>query len=375
MWLRGVGELGRDELATMPTVAAAGAAAVRRAAADAGVGVEELDAVLVYDSTVAPKVMQAPRIAELAGVRPQWASTVGNGGASPLTGIAYAHALLRTSAIRHAVVVHADLRASAPPAGGMVTAMAREVSDPEHEAPYGLVVPAVYALLAAPFLAEHGLHERHLDHVAATHAAYAALNPNAWGRPGLSPERLAEPIAGSLRRIDCCLITDFASAVVLSAEPAADRPGVALRAVAGRATHEQLVTTPLDDVLGGARAVADAVYGSAGIGPDDLDVAFLYDSFTTTVLLQLEAYSLHRGIGVARFIEDVGIGPAGLPVNTHGGMLAASTSGQLHVVEAVRQLRGEASARQIAGCHRALVTGIGGLFSVHAALLLERVEP
>ena len=115
----------------------------------------------------------------------------------------------------------------------------------------------------------------------------------------------------------------------------------------------------------------------AGLGPDDVDVAMLYDNFTISVIIQLEDVGFcAKGEGGA-FVEEAGIGLDGrLPVNPHGGLLSESHPGRpggiSHLVEAVVQLREDAGPRQVGGAGVALVHGVGGVMSNHATAILGR---
>ena len=129
----------------------------------------------------------------------------------------------------------------------------------------------------------------------------------------------------------------------------------------------------------GARSApsSSAAVTRAGVTPADIDVAEIYDSFTITLLVEMES------IG---FFEKGEAGPAALsgaldlggrlPCNTHGGLMSYAHSGAagglFHVVEAVRQLRGEANARQVRGAELAFVHGDGGILSAHCSLVLGR---
>jgi acetyl-CoA acetyltransferase len=127
-------------------------------------------------------------------------------------------------------------------------------------------------------------------------------------------------------------------------------------------------------------AAADAgrrAYEMAGLGPGDVDVAMLYDCFTITVLIELEDLGFVPRGQSGPFVAGGGIDLGGrLPVNTHGGLLShgqpGASGGIFHVIEAVRQLRGDASGRQVDGARVALVHGNGGTLSAHVTLLLGR---
>jgi acetyl-CoA acetyltransferase len=190
---------------------------------------------------------------------------------------------------------------------------------------------------------------------------------------------LASPwVAEPLRRLDCCLESDAAVAlVVTSATRAAAlrQPAILISgfATGGGMTLYNSGRTAL--VPSAARDLAPRLYASAGIGPGEVDIAELYDAFTFLVPLQLEDYGLVPAGEVGQFILDGGTGPGGkLPVNTHGGHLSEGyVHGLNHVAEAVLQLRGAAGDRQVPGADVALVSGqpgyVGGATS---ALILRR---
>jgi acetyl-CoA acetyltransferase len=198
---------------------------------------------------------------------------------------------------------------------------------------------------------------------------YATRTPNALIQSPLTLDdyQLSPMIATPLRKVDCCLTNDGAIAFVMtSAERARDlkAPAVAIGGVgvaASRTTQAEYFTQKasfLSLMTGEASAIA---LGQAGVGIQDVDVAELYDCFSITTLLQLEDLGVApRGEGGAWLLEN-GLGPESpLPVNTHGGLLAHSylVAGN-HMVEAVRQLRGERGNGQIPDAEVALVTGLG----------------
>jgi acetyl-CoA acetyltransferase len=125
-----------------------------------------------------------------------------------------------------------------------------------------------------------------------------------------------------------------------------------------------------------AAALAPRLYGTAGVGPDDVDVAELYDAFTPLVLLQLEDYGfVPKGDG-AKFVAEGATARGGrLPVNTHGGHLSEGyVHGLNHVAEAVDQLRGDAGVRQTPGAEVALVTGQPGYVAGCTSALILRSD-
>lgn len=183
---------------------------------------------------------------------------------------------------------------------------------------------------------------------------------------------LVEP----LRRADCCLISDGAAAVVVcSAERARDaraRPVWLLGM--GQAHSLGTFSNPEHfDTLPAARCGPRAL-ARAGVSAADVDVALLYDCFTIVVLMQLEAYGFCAPGEAGDFVAGGRIAPGGaLAVNPSGGLLAEGYGGgMLHVIEAARQLRGEAGERQVADAEVALVSGHGLGMNSHATLILGR---
>jgi acetyl-CoA acetyltransferase len=181
---------------------------------------------------------------------------------------------------------------------------------------------------------------------------------------------LVEP----LRKLDCCLVSDGAAAVLVTTEErAGDLRSGAVRILGHAQAHSLSTYASADhfDTLPAARCGPKAL-ARAGLAPDDVDVALLYDCFTIVVLLQLEAYGFCKPGESGPFVEGGRIGPGGsLPVNPSGGLLAEGYgSGMLHVIEAVRQLRGESGERQVPNAETALVSGHGLGMNTHATLVL-----
>ena len=252
--------------------------------------------------------------------------------------------------------------------------------------PFGVFGPPVaYAMVVRRHMHLFGTTAEHMGHVAVTTRAHAARNPRAvmGGRPMTMDDYFASRwVAEPFRLFDCCLENDGACAVVVTSAARAADTAKAPVAVLGAAQgtprgfgHGQYsnVGMPDDDYASaGARGVAARLWRSAGVGPGDIDVAQIYDHFTGLVLLSLEDFGFcGRGEGGPYAASGALAWPDGaLPTNTHGGSLSeAYIHGLNHIVEGVRQLRGESTC-QVAGAETCLVTSAAGVPT--SALVLGR---
>lgn len=353
----------------------------REAVADAGLAPGDVDGVLTAgcdEPTYCEDVAHSAVLCEYMGLRPRFTFSVALGTPVFAKMVEIAATAIANRLCHTVLIACAEPTVSRASRRSAVEKMA-SFGHPDFELPYGVSIPAFYALVARRHMHEFGTTPEQLARVAVTMRDHAGLNPGARFREPISVADVLESrlIADPLHKLDCCITTDGGGAlVVTSIERARDlrRPPAVVLGTAQGFSHEHLVAAPSLTAFGDAPAGAFAM---AGLEPGDVDVAMLYDNFTISVVIQLEDLGFcAKGEGGA-FVEEAGIGLGGrLPVNPHGGLLSESHPGRpggiSHLVEAVVQLRGDAGARQVDGARVALVHGIGGVMSNHATAIFGR---
>ncbi|HEX9889854.1 MAG TPA: acetyl-CoA acetyltransferase [Nitriliruptorales bacterium] len=254
--------------------------------------------------------------------------------------------------------------------------------DAQFQQPYGIPMPiGHYAMFAARHMHQYGTTAEQLAEVAVAANRWAQLNPKAW-RHGQVIEvddvLDSKLIASPLHKLDCCLITDGGGvAIVTDAAHARDavRPPVRVLG-AGESQHQWHLAETEDLTVTPAVVSGREAFGMAGITPADVDVLEPYDAFTINVILVLEDLGFcEKGEGGA-LVEEGVLRPGGrLPTMTNGGGLSYNHPGAyglMILIEAVRQLRGEAGDRQVPGAEVGVVQGFGGFFSAAQTLVLGR---
>lgn len=353
--------------------------AVLRACADAGVPVGAVDGICSYggDRNEPSFLQDALGLPALRYAAMVW----GGGGAGSCGALFHAAMAVEAGAANHVIV----LRALCQGQGRRFGKFNPGRTGNNFLAPFGMFSPPIMiAPLVQRYMHEFGIRQEHLGEVVLSGRANAARNPRAvMGRRPLTMEQYlaSRIIASPLRLHDCCQENDGACALLVTtlerardlgpkpvrilASAQANNPGWGTGALG---THNM----PIDEYgRGNGATVAAAVYGQAGLGPSDIDVAQIYDHFSGMVLMSLENYGF-CGTGEAGEFAAAGNirWPDGaLPVNTSGGHLA---EGYIHglnlALEGVRQMRGT-STSQVAGARTCLVTGGAGVAITSAAIL------
>jgi acetyl-CoA acetyltransferase len=352
--------------------------AVQRALADAGLTGADVDGIVTESYTLshgAPADLVASRI----GVRDRaFSAHLGIAGSGTVGAPGLARMAIEAGEAS-VVVSYYSINLSSRGAGGAYAIHAGDRAKAAFEMPFGYYGQAVYfAAAAARYRHLYGLEYEQLGAVALAARAHAQRTPNALRREPLTMEAfLDNPIvADPLRKLDCCLVNDGGVAFVMtSLERARDLPHppavVAGVGFGSKPVPQSGYFSQAADLLTTAATYSGPrAYRQAGLTAADVDVAEIYDCFTISMLLQLEDLGFAaKGEGAA-FIASGATGPGGeLPVNTHGGLLSQSyLVGGNHVVEAVRQLRGDRGEAQVEGAEVALVAGLGA--PEHATLLL-----
>lgn len=376
--IAGVGESAVGEVPDVDALVL-GAGACRDAVADAGLTMSHIDGVLSVDSMAEPFRMHSVVLAELLGVRSNVSMTCSLGGATHIAMILYARDAIRAGRARAVLISTSDKLRTGMTRDAALTALVQGAGHPDLERPYAPLLAALYGMVARRHMHAYGTTPEQLAQVAVVHRAHAALNEAAQMREPITVDDVlaSRLICDPLHQLDCSLVSDGAGAIVVAARDALPDPSRAAAVLGGAEhhTHEHVVESP-DLLVTGARTSAASAFAEAGLGPGDVDVALLYDSFTITVLLLLEEIGFCAPGEAGAFVADGGIALGGaLPVNPHGGLLAhchpGRPGGVFHIVEAVRQLRGEADRRQVDGAEVAFVHGCGGVLSTHASLVLS----
>ena len=347
------------------------------AIADAGISKEQVDGLVTCNSMAQPIMYHAEAIAEYLQIFPRYCFAAAAGGGTTFSVIHHAASAIVTGMADVVVVAMADC---------MRTGLSREQSlvvqastgHPQFEQPYGPTVPAYYALIAQAHMAQYGTTQTQFAEIAVAARRHAQLNSAAQMRDPITIDDVLSSrlIADPLHLLDCSLVSDGGAAIILtSVEKAKDfqQAPVYLLGVGEGHSHEH-ISQAKNLTTSAATVSGKQAYEMAGLSPSDIDFAQLYDCFTPTVIIELEDLGFcAKGEGGA-FVEENRVEPGGeLPINTHGGLLSHSHSGNpgslFALTETIWQLRGDLGDRQVLDASIGLVHGQGGIMSSHATLI------
>ena len=351
------------------------------AVADAKLSLSDVDGLLTTGQWGVPGVGQLPTIsvAEYLGIVPRFCDGTNIGGAAFESHVGHATMAIERGMCEVALITYGSTQKSARSRtlGGRPPALTMQ-----YETPWGLPTPVGgYAMAAMRHMHEFGTTSEQLAEVAVAARAWAGLNPAATHREPLSvSDVLASPmISDPLHLLDSCLVTDGGGAIVMTTAEHARALGVQpihVRGFGEAHTHWSIANMPdLAWHTAAERSGRDALR-MAGVGLNAIDLVEIYDSFTITVLMTLEALGFCGRGESGRFVAESRIAPGGsFPMNTNGGGLSYAHPGMYGIfllIEAVRQLRHECGERQVAGASTALVHGTGGTLSSSATCILSR---
>ncbi|MEJ7930582.1 thiolase domain-containing protein [Ramlibacter sp. AN1015] len=365
------------------TVAQLHAECARGALQDAGLTLQDVDG--YFCAGDAPG-LGANSMADYLGLtRLRHIDSTDTGGSAYLIHVSHAAQAIAAGKCDVALITLAGRPRSEGSSGVAARLVTPSTPDVPWELPYSPVTVNMYALAAARHMHDWGTTAEQLAWIKVAAAAHAQHNPNAMLRePVTVQDVLASPmISDPLRKLDCCVVSDGGGALVVVRPEIArtlKRPVVRVLG-AGEALKGQL-NGAVDLSWSGAAVSGPIAFAEAGVTPADIQYVSIYDSFTITVLMQLEDLGFCRKGEGGRFVADGNLisGVGKLPFNTDGGGLCnnhpANRGGITKVIEAVRQLRGEAHPKvQVPDCRLALAQGTGGLLgSRHgsATLIMER---
>ena len=349
--------------------------AIKACLDDAGIKNTQVDGLLTNQPLNDSHRSYAVKLSHMAGIDPTYATDLALGGATPIAMVQNAIMAIEAGMATTVVCVHARKRSTADPTPGHPIRR----GDEHWEEPWGHFSAAGgHAFAASRHMYEFGTTSEDLAEIAISTRKHASLNKNATMRKPitLQDHQNSRLICAPLRLLDCSLESDGGGAVlVTSAERARDFPKkpVAILGMGQHHPHSSLMNAATLTTLGGKRS-SEMAYKMAGLKPKDMQFAELYDCFTITSMITLEDYGFCKKGEGKDFVKNGRITIGGeIPLNTHGGLLSqAHLEGQLHITEAVKQLRGNEvePERQVKNAKVGIVSGHGGSLAMHATMIL-----
>ena len=345
-----------------------------RALADAGIEKSEVDGFMSLTGALPPV-----ELAEYLGLRPNWVDSTGHGGSIWEFMVEHAAAAIAQGLVEVVVLTYGSTQRADLKKNLRMANLSFGTRGPiQFAAPFGHPVGSHYAMVARRHMHEFGTTIEQLAEVAVSTRYNAGLNPDAFYRDPITIADVvdAPPVWDPLTKLHCCIRTDGGGAIVLTHEERARdcaKPPIWVLGT-GEATSHTTMSEWEDFTESPCVRSGKLAFDRAGVTPRDIDTAQVYDAFTPMVILTLEGLGFcKKGEGGA-FVEDGKLRVGGaLPTNTDGGGLSAcqpGMRGMFLLIEAVKQLRGEAEARQVPGAKLACVNGTSGWFTAAGTVIL-----
>ena len=362
----GLGEAGGFDAMEVQAIAAA------RALEDAGIEKSRVDGLF---GAMQSEFLNTLAFSEYFGLAPTFSSNNRIGGSSFLAHIQEAMAAIEAGLCSVALITYGSVQRSLM--GKLQTAVTAAWT--RYETDYDPRFPvSSYALMARRHMHEYGTTREHMAQVAIAARQWAQKNPEAFMRGPLSVADVLEArmVSSPFGKLDCCLVTDGAGALVIArADLARDMKRLPVYILGAGVAHRAKHVSGMDSITTTTAVESSArAYGMAGLGASDIHMLQVYDAFTINTILLLEDLGfVAKGEG-GPFVAEGHISPGGrLPVNTNGGGLSCCHPGMyglFTLIEATRQLRGECGDRQVNGLDTVLCHGVGGAFSSNATCIL-----
>ncbi|MBM2826554.1 MAG: thiolase [Dehalococcoidia bacterium] len=336
----------------------------KRALEDAGLTLKDVDGYFT-SGDVGP-------LSEYMGLHPNYIDSTSVGGSSFVIHVGHAAAAIAAGMCNVALITYGSTNWSGGVSTGAAGRAARMPAD-NFEVPYGPTTIGSYALCAQRHAYQYGTTDAQRAEISVATRKWAALNPDAMFRTPLTLEDVVNSrvVSSPLHFLECCLISDGGGGVVLtSAERAKDlkHPPVYVLGESEYWSHSTM-NQMADFTKNPAAGCGEKAFQMAGVDRKDIDIAMIYDSFTITVLMELEDLGFcAKGEGGA-FVSGQRTAPGGaFPMNTDGGGLSSNHPGArgiFLVIEATRQLRHmfEGTPRQVPNAKIAIAHGTGGSMS------------
>jgi acetyl-CoA acetyltransferase len=368
-----------SDVGTVPSATPFGliAQASRRALQDAGLRPSDVDGL----GSTSTGIMAPIDVAEYLGLQPRWMDSTSVGGASWEVMAAHAADAIAAGHADVVLLTYGSTARSDLKRGLRTASLNWGSRGPQQwEAPYGHTLISKYAMAARRHMHEYGTTIEQLAEIAVSARFNAKDNPDASYRQPITVDEVLDGpmIADPFTKLHCCIRSDGGAAIVLVAEErVADLAKDPVWVLGTGEALSHMSTSQWPDMTTGPAAVSGPLaFQRAGITPEDVDVAELYDAFTYMLLATLEDLGFCGKGEAGPFVAEGRLRLGGsLPTNTDGGGLSAVHPGQrglFLLVEATRQLRGECGPRQVPNARIACASGTGGWFCSSGTVLLGR---